>query len=53
MRRREKEGGEVGRRERGEVGPVEWVGVEVEDGFSGGGCGGGDYGFGESGAEND
>lgn len=42
-------GGEVGSKveegERGEVATVEGVGVEVEDSFSGGGCGGGDDGF--------
>ena len=31
--------------EGGVVGAVEWVGVEVEDGFAIGGGGGGDHGF--------
>lgn len=35
-------GGEIGEGERGEVAAVEGVGVEVEDGFSGGGGGGSD-----------
>lgn len=48
-----KEGGEVREGEGGEVGAVEGVGVEVEDGFFGGGCGGGDGGFGEAGADYD
>lgn len=47
------EGGEVGERERGEVGAVEGVGVEVEDCFSGGGGGGCEDGFREAGADDD
>ena len=38
------EGAEVVEWERGEVGPVEGVGVQVEDGFSVGGGRGGDHG---------
>jgi hypothetical protein len=37
------EGGEVVQWKRGEVGPVEGVGVQVEDGFSVGGGRGGDH----------
>ena len=39
------ERGEVLEGEGGVVGAVEWVGVEVEDGFAVGGGGGGDHGF--------
>lgn len=38
-------GSEVVEGERGEVAAVEGVGVEVEDGFADGGCGGGDDRF--------
>ena len=39
------ERGEVVEGEGGVVGAIEWVGVEVEDGFAVGGGGGGNHGF--------
>ena len=47
------EGGEIGERERGEVGAIEGIGFEVEDGFRGGRGGGGYDGFGKAGAYYD
>lgn len=38
--------------ERSEMATVEGIGIEVEDGFSDGGCGGGDDGFGKAGADD-
>jgi len=38
--------------ERSEMATIEGIGIEVENGFSDGGCGGGDDGFGEAGADD-
>lgn len=46
-------GGEIGKRERGEVGTIEGIGIQVKDGFRGGRGGGGYDGFGKAGAYDD
>lgn len=48
-----KERGELVKREGGEVGAIEGVGVEVKDGFPGGGCGSGDHRFRYASADDD
>lgn len=45
--------GEFGEGEGGEVAAVERARVEVKDGLSDGGCGGGDDGFRQAGADDD
>lgn len=50
---RTKETGELMKRERGEVGTIEGVGIKVKDGFSVGGCGSGDHRFRNAGADDD
>lgn len=47
------EGGEIIDSERREMGTVEGIGIEMEDGFSGRRSSGGDYRFRETGANDD
>lgn len=47
------EGDEIVEGEGGGLRTVEWIGIEVKDGFSGGGRGGGNDGFREASADHD